>query len=119
MFDKVELRKLAIESCERELKSLNDFAENEGHSNVDVMLAISIRICDVEKQIEELKNFKPMTISDRIERWLDEQIEVGKTRDEIHGTHFSYGNKIAVIKKSGKAGYKLDFYLEPKAVFFK
>lgn len=59
-----------------------------------------------------------MTLSERIEKWLDEQIELGRTRDEIAGTHFSDGKTIAVIKKIGKSGYQLDFYLEPKAVFF-
>lgn len=60
-----------------------------------------------------------MTISDRIDKWLEEQQEAGRTRDDIHNTHFAYNNCICVIKKSGKYGYKLDCYLEPKAVFFK
>lgn len=59
-----------------------------------------------------------MILSERIEQWLNEQIEKGITKDEIHNTHFSYNNQIAVIKKAGKYGYKLEFYLEPKAVFF-
>lgn len=60
-----------------------------------------------------------MTLSDRIEKWLDEQIENGRTRDEIHNTHFTDGKSIAVITKSGRNNYALDFFLEPKAVFFK
>lgn len=60
-----------------------------------------------------------MTLSDKIENWLDEQIDLGRTRDEIAGTHFSDGKTIAVISKLGKSGYQLHFYLEPKAVFFK
>lgn len=59
-----------------------------------------------------------MTISDKIEEWLHEQNIQGKTRDEIHNTHFSYKGTIAVIKKTGKYGYKLDCYLDSKAVFF-
>ncbi|MED3792477.1 hypothetical protein P4571_08470 [Niallia alba] len=59
-----------------------------------------------------------MVLSDKIEMWLDEQIELDRTRNEIHNTHFTDGKSIAVITKSGKSGYKLDHYLEPKAVFF-
>ncbi|WP_303982222.1 hypothetical protein [Niallia circulans] len=59
-----------------------------------------------------------MILSDKIEKWLDEQIELGRTRDEIHNTHFTDGKSIAVITKSGKTGYKLNHYLEPKAIFF-
>jgi hypothetical protein len=59
-----------------------------------------------------------MLLSDRVEKWLDEQMEEGRTREEIHGTHFTDGNSIAVIKKSGKHGYKLELYLGHKAVFF-
>ncbi|PAD70585.1 hypothetical protein CHH83_01935 [Bacillus sp. 7586-K] len=59
-----------------------------------------------------------MTLSDRIELWLEEQITSGKTREEIHNTHFSDGKTIGVIKKSGKSNYKLEFYIDTKAVFF-
>ncbi|MFJ8247367.1 hypothetical protein [Peribacillus asahii] len=60
-----------------------------------------------------------MTISDRIEQWLDEQIKAGRTRDEIAGTHFAYKDTIAVINKAGRTGYSLNIYLAPKAVVFK
>ncbi|MCA1027017.1 hypothetical protein LCM23_13025 [Cytobacillus kochii] len=60
-----------------------------------------------------------MTLSDHIEAWLEEQEKAGKTRDEIHNTHFAYKDCIAVIKKSGRKDYKLEFYMQQKAVFFK
>lgn len=60
-----------------------------------------------------------MTISDHIEKWLEEQIEAGRERDEIAGTYFSYKDTIAVIKKSGKTKYKLEIFLNPRAVAFK
>jgi hypothetical protein len=56
--NKEELRKLAIESVENELNALNDFADNEGHPNVQVMLAVCMRIDDLEDQLEELQNPK-------------------------------------------------------------
>jgi hypothetical protein len=58
-----------------------------------------------------------MTLSDRIEAWLVDQEKAGRTRDDLHNTHFSDGKTIAVLKKHGR-GYKLDIFLEPKVVFF-
>jgi hypothetical protein len=59
-----------------------------------------------------------MILSDKIEAWIVDQEKEGKTRDDIHNTYFSDGKSIAVLKKSGRYGYKLDVFLEPKAVFF-
>jgi hypothetical protein len=56
--EKEELKKLAIKSVEEELNILNDFANNEGHTNPQVMLAICMRIDDLEDQLEDIKNPK-------------------------------------------------------------
>lgn len=57
-------------------------------------------------------------LSDLIEEWIETQMSEGKTRDDIAGTHFAYNGQIAVLGKLGKNKFKLDTYLNPKAVFF-
>lgn len=50
-----ELKAQAIQSVEDELNTLNDFAENEGHHNTQVMLAVVSRIASLEMDLEMLK----------------------------------------------------------------
>jgi hypothetical protein len=53
--DTEKLRLAAIAGIEKELQILNDFAENEGYPNVQVMLAVTNRIAFLEKELEVLK----------------------------------------------------------------
>lgn len=56
MLSKDELIKSVIEATEKELGVLNDFAENEGHPNSQVILAICTRIGFLERDLEHLKD---------------------------------------------------------------
>lgn len=55
MLSKEESVKSAIEATEKELKTLDDFAVNEGHPNQQVMLAICTRIGFLERDLQTLK----------------------------------------------------------------
>lgn len=59
-----------------------------------------------------------MLMSDYINNWIQEQLDNGKTREELHNTHFVYDKEsVGVIKKSGRQGFNLEIYYEPKVVF--
>lgn len=46
----------AIAANKKILAELNEFSENEGHSNVQVVLAVCSRILQIEKKIEQLED---------------------------------------------------------------
>ena len=60
-----------------------------------------------------------MTITERIDKWIMEQEEGGKTRDELHNTHFVIAkDTVAIITKSGRKGYNLKVLYPPHTVNF-
>lgn len=52
---KRELVTQALDEAEKKLAALNDFAENEGHPNKHVMLAVCEKIGRLEGEIREWK----------------------------------------------------------------
>lgn len=57
-------------------------------------------------------------LSERIDEWIQQQLDQGKTREELHNAHFVGKDSVGVIKKYGKKGFNLEIYYEPKVVFF-
>lgn len=59
------------------------------------------------------------TAAERVNEWIDEQMDLGKTRDDMNNTHFILGkDSVAILKKSGRQGFDLKILYPPFTVDF-
>ena len=96
-----ELIQQVIESTEKELQALKDFADNEGHMNAHVMLAVCVRISDLEGQLKKLVEEKrKVAIADRlVEGATLRHYKGGLYTVMCRSTHTETGEEMVVYKR--------------------